>query len=105
KFITAGPTPPNPSELILGKRLDEALDYLKQQFDYIVIDNAPIGLVTDGVVTIQKADYPIYVFRAGYSRKLFTQILDRLKSESHVRNLSVVLNDVDVSRKIYSYNY
>src|SRR5688572_5060429 len=68
KFITAGPSPPNPSELILSKKLDEVLLYLKTKFDYIVIDNAPVGLVTDGLATIQRADYPIYVFRAGYSR-------------------------------------
>ncbi len=105
KFVTAGPTPPNPSELILSPRLDEILEYLKKEFDYIVIDNAPVGLVTDGIATIQKADYPIYVFRAGYSKKMFTQILDRLQTESGVKNLSVVLNDVDVSRKIYAYNY
>jgi capsular exopolysaccharide synthesis family protein len=105
KFITAGPSPPNPSELILSAKLDEILEYLKTKFDYIVIDNAPVGLVTDGIATIQRADYPIYVFRAGYSRKMFTQILDRLKNESNVKNLSVVLNDVDVSRRIYSYNY
>jgi len=105
KFITAGPPPPNPSELILNKKLDEVIIYLKTLFDYIVIDNAPVGLVTDGIATIQKANYPIYVFRAGYSRKMFTQNLDRLKNETAVKNLSVILNDVDVSRKIYSYNY
>ena len=105
KFITAGPSPPNPSELILSSKLDDVLSELSQSFDYIVIDNAPIGLVTDGIASIQRAHYPIYVFRAGYSRKQFTQILDRLKIESNVKNLSVVLNDVDVSRKIYSYNY
>jgi hypothetical protein len=51
------------------------------------------------------ANYPIYVFRAGYSKKIFTQILDRLKNETKIKNLSVVLNDVDISKKIYSYNY
>jgi tyrosine-protein kinase Etk/Wzc len=105
KFITAGPSPPNPSELILNKRLDEVIEYLKSMFDYVVIDNAPIGLVTDGIATIQKANYPIYVFRAGYSKKMFTQILDKLKNESNIKDLAVVLNDVDISRKIYSYNY
>jgi capsular exopolysaccharide synthesis family protein len=105
KFITAGPSPPNPSELILNKKLDEVIEYLKLSFDYVVIDNAPIGLVTDGIATIQKANYPIYVFRAGYSKKMFTQILDKLKNESNIKDLAVVLNDVDISRKIYSYNY
>ncbi len=105
KFITAGPSPPNPSELILDKKLDEVIDYLKTMFDFVVIDNAPIGLVTDGISTIQRANYPIYVFRAGYSKKMFTQILDKLKNESNIKDLAVVLNDVDISRKIYSYNY
>ncbi|MFZ9550242.1 MAG: polysaccharide biosynthesis tyrosine autokinase, partial [Bacteroidia bacterium] len=105
KLITAGPVPPNPSELIISGKLIEILEELKKSFDYIVIDNAPIGLVTDGITTITIADYPIYVFRAEYSRKLFTQILDRLKSESEIRNLSVVLNDVDVNRRVFRYNY
>jgi tyrosine-protein kinase Etk/Wzc len=105
QFITAGPSPPNPSELIMGEKLNEVMDYLKLKFDYIVIDNAPIGLVTDGITTFQKANYPIYVFRAGYSRKQFAQILDRLKVESGIKNLSVILNDVDLTRKIYSYSY
>jgi tyrosine-protein kinase Etk/Wzc len=105
RFITAGPSPPNPSELIMSKKLDDVIVYLKTMFDYIVIDNAPIGLVTDGIATIQRADYPIYVFRAAYSKKMFTQILDKLKNESKIKNLAVVLNDVDISRKIYSYNY
>lgn len=105
KFITAGPTPPNPSELILTNKLDETIEHLKKTFDYIVIDNAPIGLVTDGIASIQKADYPIYVFRAGYSKKVFTQILDKLKNENNIKKLSVVLNDVDISKKIYGYSY
>jgi capsular exopolysaccharide synthesis family protein len=105
KFITAGPPPPNPSELILSGKLTEIINELKNQFDFIVIDNAPIGLVTDGLETIKMANYPIYVFRAGYSKKIFTQILDRLKNETKIKNLSVVLNDVDISKKIYSYNY
>ncbi len=105
KFITAGPIPPNPSELIMSPRLEEVLDYLKSKFDYIVVDNAPIGLVTDGITTIQRANYPIYVFRAGYSRKMFSHVLDRLRHESGVKNLSVILNDVDLTKKIYSYSY
>ncbi|HWY38503.1 MAG TPA: polysaccharide biosynthesis tyrosine autokinase, partial [Bacteroidia bacterium] len=62
-FITAGPIPPNPSELIISPRMDEVLAELKAKYDIIVIDNPPIGLVTDGISMISKADYPIYVFR------------------------------------------
>jgi capsular exopolysaccharide synthesis family protein len=104
-FITAGPTPPNPSELIIGKKLDEVIKELHLIYDYIVIDNAPVGLVTDGIASIQKADYPIYVFRAGYSKKQFVQILDKLKNENKISKLAVVLNDAEINKRNYGYNY
>ncbi|RMG82406.1 MAG: polysaccharide biosynthesis tyrosine autokinase, partial [Bacteroidetes bacterium] len=55
-FITAGPLPPNPSELIISEEFDNLLEQLKQKYDYIVIDNPPVGLVTDGISCIKKAD-------------------------------------------------
>lgn len=105
KFITAGPTPPNPSELILSEKLDQLIQELKTMFDFVVIDNAPVGLVTDGIETLRKSDYPIYVFRANYSDKHFVQNMIRLKSENQISRLTAVLNDVDLSRKLYGYNY
>lgn len=105
KFITAGPTPPNPSELILSERLNQIIADLQSKFDYVVIDNAPVGLVTDGIETLRKADYPIYVLRAEYSDKHFIQNVARLKSENQIVRLTAVLNDVDMSRKHYGYNY
>ncbi len=104
-FITAGPTPPNPSELIISKKMDEIVEELKKTYDLIIIDNPPVGLVTDGIATIRKADYPIYIFRAEYSRRNFVQIADRLYNESGIKRLSVVLNGVDATRKNYGYNY
>lgn len=105
KFITAGPTPPNPSELILSPKLNEIISELKSKFDYVVIDNAPVGLVTDGIETLRTSDYPIYVFRANYSDKHFIQNLIRLKSENQIIRLTAVLNDIDLSKKLYGYNY
>lgn len=104
-YITAGPIPPNPSELIIDKRLDNLIEDLKKEYDYIVFDNPPIGLVTDGITTIQKAQYPIYVFRSDYSKKSFVQILDKLSNENNIKNLSIVLNGVDTSRAAYGYKY
>lgn len=104
-YITAGPIPPNPSELIIDTKLDEMIDELKKTYDYIVFDNPPIGLVTDGITTIQKADFPIYVFRADYSKKAFVQILDKLSHETSIKNLSIILNGVDTSRSAYGYKY
>ncbi len=105
KFITAGPTPPNPSELILSEKLGQVIADLQKQFDYVVIDNAPVGLVTDGIETLRKSDYPIYVLRAEYSDKYFIQNLVRLKTENQITRLAAVLNDVDMTKKRYGYNY
>ena len=104
-YITAGPIPPNPSELIISDRLDKLIEELKVDYDYIVFDNPPIGLVTDGITTIQKADFPIYVFRADYSKKAFVQILDKLINEASIKNLSMILNGVDTTRSNYGYKY
>ena len=104
-FITAGPIPPNPSELLLNEELDKLLTYLKTQYDYIITDNPPVGLVTDGIVLIQKADFPVYIFRADFSKKQFVQNVDRLKNENLIHRLSVILNDVDINRNRYGYNY
>ena len=104
-FITAGPIPPNPSELIISDRMSQVIEELKREYDVLIIDNPPVGLVTDGVTMIQRADYPIYVFRADYSKKNFIQILDRLQNESNIKKISVVLNSVDISKNRYGYNY
>lgn len=104
-FITAGPIPPNPSELIMSEQMDKVLEELKSKYDFIIVDNPPVGLVTDGINIIRKADYPIYVLRADYSKKNFIQNLDRLINENKVKHLSVVLNGVDIDRSAYGYNY
>ncbi len=103
--ITSGPIPPNPSELIINGKLDEAIAELKSVYDYIILDTPPIGLVTDGIPAILKADFPIYIFRADYSRKNFVQLMDRLYNDHKLKNLSIVLNNVDLARNTYGYNY
>ena len=105
QFIPAGPIPPNPSELILSERMNTLLEELKKSYDYIVIDTPPVGLVTDGISIIARADYPLYVFRAEYSKKRFVQNVDRLMNENRISRLSVVLNGVDLDRNKYSYSY
>lgn len=105
-FITAGPIPPNPSELIINGKLDGILSELKQSYDLIIIDNPPVGLVTDGMECMQKSDYPVYILRSDFSQKTFIHNIDRLVIDNNLTNLSVVLNGVDMQRKsYYSYNY
>ena len=104
-FITAGPIPPNPSELIISPRMMEILKELKTRYDVILIDNPPVGLVTDGIAMIQLADYPIYIFRSDYSKKAFVHNVDRLINEQKITRLTTILNGVDVDRNKYGYNY
>ncbi|HRE97369.1 MAG TPA: polysaccharide biosynthesis tyrosine autokinase, partial [Flavobacteriales bacterium] len=104
-FITAGPIPPNPAELIINGKLDSILEELKRIYDIVIVDLPPVGLVTDGIPIVQMADYPIYVFRANYSKKNFVQNADRLVNENNIQRLSVVLNSVDTDRGSSGYNY
>ena len=102
-FITAGPIPPNPSELIISKNMDIVLENLKQLYDVVIIDNPPVGLVTDGISIIQKADYPIYIFRAEYSQVSFVQNVNKLFVDNKIARLSFVLNGVDLQKGAYGY--
>jgi tyrosine-protein kinase Etk/Wzc len=103
-FITAGPVPPNPSELIISSRMVEILDQLKGRYDVVVADNPPIGLVTDGIRIIKIADYPIYVFRENYSKRNFVQNVRKLISDNNITNLNIVLNAVDIKKSGYGYS-
>ncbi len=104
-YITAGPIAPNPSELMISTRMYELIQEAKEKYDMVVIDNPPVGLVTDGIASIKIADYPIYIFRADYSKKHFVQNVDRLINENGITKLSVVLNGVDIERNKYGSYY
>ncbi|TVR76812.1 MAG: polysaccharide biosynthesis tyrosine autokinase [Chitinophagaceae bacterium] len=104
-FLTSGPPPPNPSELILSKQFDSLIEELKKEYDYIVFDTPPVGIVTDALEVLKKANYPIYVVRADYSNKNFISNLDKLIDENHINKLSVVLNDVGRGVSGYYYGY
>ncbi|MCR5554441.1 MAG: polysaccharide biosynthesis tyrosine autokinase [Bacteroidales bacterium] len=91
-FITAGSIPPNPSELILSKNMDTFITELKQNYDFIFIDNPPIGLVSDAAVCLQLADYPLYIFKENYSIKPFIANLNDLYDNPRIKNLGFILN-------------
>jgi tyrosine-protein kinase Etk/Wzc len=96
-FITAGTIPPNPSELILSDAMDLLLENLKKEYDYIIIDNPPIGLVTDAMKNLQRADFPIYVFKSNYSKRFYIANLDFLYTDCNIKKMSLVLNGFDFS--------
>lgn len=104
-FITAGPIPPNPAELIINQRMTMLLEYLKGKYDIIITDLPPIGIVSDGIPIMQQADYPLYILRANYSKKMFIAQLNKLMAENKVKNLSVILNGIEMSKLKYGYGY
>ncbi len=104
-FITAGPIPPNPAELIISPKMEQLLSYLKGIYDIIIVDLPPVGIVSDGIPIMQKCDYPLYILRANYSRKMFIAQINKLITENKVKNLSVILNGVEMSRLKYGYGY
>ena len=105
--ITSGPIPSNPSELILSSRLNELLDILKQRYDYIFIDSAPIGLVSDSLVLMKRADMNLVVFRENYAEKSFIESLHNLIEKNRLKNIGLVLNRSKSknSRNEYGYGY
>jgi capsular exopolysaccharide synthesis family protein len=92
-YLPNGPIPPNPAELLLTGEFDKLLDDLKANYDYLVIDTPPAGLVTDGVIALKKSDISIYMFRCNYSRKENLKTLDRMIQINKINNIAVVFND------------
>lgn len=104
-FITAGPIPPNPSELIIGGKLKRLVETFKEEYDIVMIDNPPVGIVSDGVSVLNDADCPIYVFRANYSKRFYVERVRELVNNDHVKKLFVVLNGMETGRQGYGYGY
>lgn len=104
-FITAGTIPPNPSELIMSDNMTALLAELKQKYDFIVLDNPPVGLVTDAMPNLQLADYPLYVFKSEYSLRPYIHNVDYLRNERGLTKLSVVFNADDSYRRKRKYGY
>lgn len=93
-IISAGPIPPNPSELILNGRIKELLAYLENAFDYIVIDTAPVSPVTDAYLLSQFCDATLYVVRHGYTPRIYLQLLDENNRVKGLKNLALIFNGV-----------
>lgn len=102
--LTAGSIPPNPAELLMSSKVDEMFAYLKANYDYIIVDTAPVSLVTDTLLIAKHADSFIYVIRANKLDKKMLEIPESLHRDSKLPNMSILLNDTD-STKGYGYGY
>lgn len=103
-FINSGPVPPNPAELLLQPAMAEMVRYLKENFDYIIMDTPPVGLVTDAQILGEYADTCLYIVRHEYTMKAQIQLLDSYYKAKRLPNMGVILNDIKAG-DAYRYNY
>jgi capsular exopolysaccharide synthesis family protein len=90
--VSAGPIPPNPTELILSDKFKEMMALLKEKFDYIIIDSAPIGPVTDSQLISGYADSTLYVVRHAHTPKVFLRMIDDLYKQEKFKNMALIFN-------------
>jgi len=103
--ISSGPIPPNPAELLSGKRAGELFAYLKEHFDYIVVDVPPVGVVTDAQLLSSYADVTLFLVRQDVTDKAQLSIPEELVQQRKMPKLSLVVNDIKQERQGYGYGY
>lgn len=104
-IMPAGPLPPNPSELLMMGKVKEMFEMLRAHFDYIIVDTAPVGLVTDAQIVGSYADATIYVVRQDYTFKQQISYIDDLYINKKLPSMSLIVNDVSGSSSAYGYGY
>ena len=104
-LLMAGPVPPNPGELVTRASLDNIIDQLKDHYDYVILDTAPVGLVNDSLQLGRLANLCVYVCRADYTPKASFGMINGLNAEKKLPNMCLVLNGVDLSKKKHSFYY
>ncbi len=104
-LLLAGPVPPNPTELLARENFAQVVSLLRAQYDYVIFDTAPVGLVTDTIQIGQQADITIFVCRADYTPKSAFGQINSLSKEGKMPNPCIVLNGIDMSRRKYGYYY
>lgn len=104
-LLLAGPIPPNPAEIVTRPSLDIVFQHLREEYDYIIVDTAPVGLVTDTLSIARISDATIYVCRADYTPKATLEQVNLFAEEDKLPNLSIVINGIDLSTRKYGYYY
>jgi len=103
--ISCGPIPPNPSELLLDSRVEEMFVWLRQNFDVIILDTAPVGMVSDAMTLGKFADTTLYVVRQGYTYKKQISLIDEFYHENRLPKISIIINDVKLKPGYGYYGY
>jgi len=104
-ILPGGTVPPNPTELLARDGLDKVIETLKKNFDYVILDTAPVGMVTDTLLIGRVADLSVYVCRADYTHKNEYTLINELAENNKLPNLCTVINGLDLKRRKYGYYY
>lgn len=104
-ILPGGTVPPNPTELLAREGLEKAIETLKANFDYVILDTAPVGMVTDTLLIGRVADLSVYVCRADYTHKAEFTLINELVENNKLPNLCIVINGLDLQKKKYGYYY
>jgi tyrosine-protein kinase Etk/Wzc len=104
-ILPGGSVPPNPTELLAREGLEKAIESLKKNFDYVILDTAPVGMVTDTLLIGRVADLSVYVCRADYTRKAEFTLINELAENNKLPNLCIAINGLDLQKKKYGYYY
>ena len=104
-LLMAGPIPPNPGEIVSRHSLKMVIDELKEHYDYVLVDTAPVGLVTDTLEIGKSCDATVYMCRADYTPKASFAMINQFSSDNKLPNMAIVLNGIDMSKKKYGYYY
>ena len=103
--LPCGTIPPNPTELVARPSLEKAIQILKEHFDYIILDTAPIGMVTDTRLIARVADLCVYICRADYTRKNEFELIQELESDDKLSRFCVLVNGIDMDKRKNGYYY
>ena len=104
-ILPGGTVPPNPTELLARDGLDKAIETLKKNFDYVILDTAPVGMVTDTLLIGRVADLSVYVCRADYTHKNEYTLINELAENNKLPSLCTVINGLDLKKRKYGYYY
>lgn len=102
-FITSGPIPPNPAELIMSDRMDEVIDTLKSKYDYVLIDTPPLGLVSDALLLRKLVNNILIIVRYKMTKKDMIKNLDEMYLNQELENASIIFNGVKKGKGYYGY--
>ncbi|WP_448789193.1 GumC family protein [Bacteroides graminisolvens] len=105
KVLPAGMVPPNPAELLASPRLEKAIEALKEKFDYVLLDTAPVALVTDTLIAGRVADLSVYVCRSEVTHKSDFELVNEIRKERKLPHMALVVNAVNLESKRYGYGY